>query len=162
MFRKIRGAFITATAITVLVALPGSSSAQSASESPSGHEQMHGHMESGEAVGDEEGATSCCGQMADKKKEMHAKQQEVQAELNQLVARIESSTGDTQQAAMADLLSKLVEQRGHMVGMMQMQPEMMKGMASGGMSDCPMMKNMKAGMSADEVPADDEDHSQHH
>ena len=101
-------------------------------------------------------------ELADKKKEMHADQEKIQAELDELVELVQSTTGHAQQAAMADLLTKLVEQRAHMGGMMQMHPEMMKGMMSEGMSDCPMMKKMHTEKHAEKAPAEGEDHSQHH
>ena len=158
MSRKTTGSFITAAAIALFVGAPALVQAQSTDEQPQGHQHMHGQMQAGE---DTE-SPSCCQQMAEKKTAMHAKQAEVQAELEQLVAVVNSTTGDTQQAAIAELLTKLVAQKGHAGGMMQMHPEMMKGMMSEGMSDCPMMKKKHAEKGAEAPAPETEDHSQHH
>lgn len=156
MLRKITGTFITAAAIALLVGAPGSLHAQSAEEQPQGHEHMHGQTQSGEGE-----TSSCCQQMTEKKKAMHADQEKTQAEIDGLLELVQSTTGHAQQAAMADLLTKLVEQRAHMGGMMQMHPEMMKHMKSGDMTDCPMMKKMNAEEITEAQSIEDQDHSQH-
>ena len=157
MSRKTTGSFITAAAIALLVGAPALVQAQSAEEQPQGHEHMHGQMQSSDV-----GSSSCCQQMAAKKKEMMADQQQIQAELDELLVLVQSTTGHAQQAAMADLLTMLVEQRGRKGGMMKMHPELMKNMGSSDMANCPMMKNMQGEKSTDEPSADAEDHSQHH
>ena len=162
MSKRLKITFITVTTIAVFAAGPSLLAAQSAEEQPSGHQHMHGHMESGEAVTDEEGTSSCCKKSAENMKAMHAKQQQIQAELDQLVSKMNSTTGETQLKAMADLLTKLVEQREFTGGMMQMNSAMMKEMMSGDMTDCPMMKKMQAKNDSEGSSAGDEDHSQHH
>jgi len=162
MSKRLNATFITATTIAMFAVGPGLLAAQTAEEQPPGHQHMHGQMESGEAVSDEEGTSSCCQKSAEKMKAMHAKQQQIQTELDQLVSLMNSTTGEPQLKAMADLLTKLVEQRGHMTGMMQMDSAMMKEMMSGDMSDCPMMMKTQASTDTEKSAADDEDHAQHH
>ncbi|MFO7654249.1 MAG: hypothetical protein R6X25_10570 [Candidatus Krumholzibacteriia bacterium] len=101
---------------------------------------------------DQSGATMDCRQMMEMQERMQSKQEQMQKELDDMVARMNTSSGEAQQTAIAELLTKLVDSRGAMQDMKQkMQPmmmgHMMKHMQSGekgDMSDCPMMKSMQA------------------
>jgi hypothetical protein len=164
MLKKMKGTLTTVAAIALLVGLPGFTHAQSAENPQKGHQHMEGQM-LGEGMGQGGETPACCQGMMAKKKEMRAMQEEAQAELDLLVARINSTTGETQQVAIAELLTKLVAQRSQMGGMMEMEmhSEMMQKMMSGGMSDCPMMQKMQGGkQSAEEQSDAEDDHSQHH
>lgn len=162
MFKRMKGTLTMVAAIALLVGVPGFMHAQSTENPPPGHQHMQGEMHGEDMEGGEE-TPACCQQMMAKKKAMHAMQAETQAELDLIVARINSTTGATQQAAMAELLTKLVAQRSQMGGMMEMHSEMMGKMMSGGMSDCPTMKKMQGEKESTEKPSGDEDeHSEHH
>lgn len=161
MLRRMKVALMTAAAVALLVGTPGLMHAQSAENEPQGHQHMQGQMHGGD-MGDEEETPSCCQGMMAKKKEMQAQQEKTQAELDLIVARINTTTGETQQAAMAELLTKLVAQRAQMGGMMEMHSEMMQKKKSGGMSDCPMMQKMQGEQDAETPSGEGDEHSQHH
>ena len=179
MLKKITLTLTTSAAALLLAAAPALVGAESPPPEQHQHQQMQGHMQGDDMHAmHEEGSKMDCQQMHAKMKEMHAKQQEMQAKLDELVKKVKTSSGTTQQEAMADLLTKMVEQRKAMHGMMDtMQPMMMQHMmghmSSGemaGMSDCPMMKSgmSKTGMA--DCPmmkkgsgdSKDDDHAAHH
>jgi hypothetical protein len=166
MTNRLKTVFASMAAITLLAAAPATGVAQTPEQKQPGgmHEGMHGTM----AMGDS-GEMMDCKQMMAKMKEMHAKQQQMQAELDELASRMNATSGSTQQEVMAELLTKLVEQRGAMQEMMmKMQPMMMQHMQhmqpsdEGGMSDCPMMQKMQSEKDAEASPDDDDEHSHHH
>ena len=157
MSKNNAGWFIASAAVALLMVAPAAIHAQSMEDQPQGHEHMHGQMQ-----GDDAGSFACCQQKKEEMKEMHAKQEAVQAELDRLAELVQNTGGKAQQAAMADLLVKLVEQRGQMSEMMLMHPEKMHHMKSGDMAGCPMMTKKHGEKSAEETPAEAEDHSQHH
>ena len=161
MLKKMTGTFITIGALALITAAPGLSLAQTNVEDTKEHEHMHGKMKSGGSDENTE-ASSCCQKMSEKKMAMHEKHLDSQAELDQLVSRVNSTTGDEQQAAIAELLTKIVQQRQQMGQMMHTHSEMMKGKMAGGMSDCPMMKKNDEPATPDPADKGDEDHSEHH
>jgi hypothetical protein len=140
MNRKLTSTLAPAVAAALLVVLPALAAAQASEQG-----KMHDGMQ------DESSAMADCQQMTKMKEQMQAKQQKLQTELDEMVARMNAAGGTAQQQVMVDLLTKLVENRGAMMGMsMKTQPMMMGHMAqhmkssdTRGMSDCPMMKSMQ-------------------
>lgn len=118
---------------------------------------------------DQSSAMMDCQQMMEMQERMQSEQEQMQRELDDMVARMNTSSGEAQQKAIAELLTKLVNSRGAMQDMKQkMQPmmmgHMMKHMQSGekgAMSDCPMMKSMRAKGHGTES-GDKDEHSGHH
>jgi hypothetical protein len=92
-----------------------------------------------------------CEAMMKKHGEMQAKNKEMDARLDQLVAAMNQADGQAKIDRMAAVVNELVAQRSqmrdHMAGMM---PMMMQHMGhhmqagKGGMAECPMMKMMHA------------------
>lgn len=161
MSRKPTGTLITLGIVILLAGTSTIATAQTADSQSGTHQHEHDQMQDETAQGTAE-PTTHCQRMQEKKAEMHAKQKKIQAELDRLVAQMNSTTGESQQAFIAELLTKLVENRKHMAGMMQMDPEMMKEMMSGHMADCPMMNKSHAKTAGEASPTDASDHSQHH
>lgn len=118
---------------------------------------------------DDSSAMMDCRQMMEMKERMQSKQEQMQGELEDIVARMNASSGEAQQQAIAELLTKLVDSRGAKQDMMKkMQPMMMGHMMQhmqssemGDMSDCPMMKSMRAKGHGAESEGKDE-HPKHH
>ncbi|MGD8396825.1 MAG: hypothetical protein PVF43_15255 [Candidatus Eiseniibacteriota bacterium] len=88
-------------------------------------------------------------EMMKKLQEMANRQQEIHAQLDELVTRMNASSGDAQQQVMAQLLTKIVVEQGALQQtMMKMQPLMMEHMmgrmngasGDGDRSDHPMMQ----------------------
>jgi hypothetical protein len=123
------------------------------------------HRHGGETPPAAEGKMAGCEAMMARHQEMQQRMKTMDAELDQLVAAMQSATGDDKLVATAAVVEALVEQRKSMHGMMMKhQPEMMQHMmqhmgGGEGMGDCPMMKKMHA---ADDAEAAAEDHSAHH
>lgn len=158
MFRKLTKTLAPVAAVALLTALPALAIAQ-----PYEQGKMHGGMQG------ESSTMMDCQQMVKMKEQVQAKQEQMQVELDGMVAHMNAVSGKAQQQAMAELLTKLVEQRGAMQPMMmEMQPMMMGHMMQhmqsgkmGDMSDCPMMKSMQG--KDDGTKSENSDkHSEHH
>lgn len=176
MLKKLGSMLTTSAAVALLAAAPGLAVAhdsdQGSTDEPQAqatmqhgmqgsmhdHMQGHDHMQSdAKADADDPSAMGHDGMM-DHMQQMQAMRLQQQAELEDLVGRMNAATGEQQQQLMAELLSKLVEARGTTTSMPMhaMMPGMMESMHSGGhggMADCPMMKGGHDGAS-DEKPAD--------
>jgi hypothetical protein len=90
-----------------------------------------------------------CQEMMEKKQQMAAEMKAQDAALTAQVARMNSAKGDEKSAAMAAIVTSLVEQRTAMHARMatmqeEMMPHMMGHMQSGkeSMAQCPMMSGM--------------------
>ena len=139
MFQKLTTRLAPMAVAALLVALPAAGLAQS--------------TDKGKKPADMQGESSemmDCQQVSKMQEKMLDEQQQMQTDLDETVVRMNAASGNAQQKAMAELLTKLVENRGAMQDMMaKMQPMMMQHMMqhvasgkTGGMSDCPMMKAM--------------------
>lgn len=152
-----------ATAFALIALAPGLTAAQTNESGQQQREVMHGNLG---AEGMPDSAMDCQEMMA-KKKQMQAKCEQMQAELDTLVGEMNAASGKAQQQAMAELLTKLVQQRSMMHEMrMKMQSMMMqhimghlKSGETAGMSGCPMMEQTQAGSGAGSSPVAGEDQS---
>jgi len=155
MFRKITLTVMIGTAAALLAMSPGTADAQSANVQQNQQPQMQGHMDGSNKMMGATGQDSMmhCQHMRARMQKMHAKRMQMQATLDELAAKVKATSGAEQQAAMAELLTTMVDQQHAMNDMMsKMQSSMMAGMthttqvdatapqaASGGMSGGSMM-----------------------
>ena len=171
MFHRIETSLCAMAAVAALILPPGAAAAQEPdTDSPAQRGNMQGPMMSSEHMKTmgETGSMMDCEEMRAKMSEMRDRRQQMQATLDDLAAEVESTSGDEQQRAMAELLTTMVEQRGAMQNMMaKMRPmmmgHMMRHMKSGeadDMSGCPMMQSM-AGSASKNGP-DAGPHPAHH
>ena len=128
---------------TLLLAAPWVATAQEkAPTHPPGHPPGHAMHKPGEHAAQGEHS---CADMMEKHKEMQARMQAADAELDRLVAAMQAAKGEAKVEAAAAAVAALVEQRKAMHAMMmEHQPMMMAHMTGHGegMAACPMMKKM--------------------
>ena len=157
---------ILLTLAVLLTVSPLAATAWSQEEAPP---HRHGATSAGS---DEAPAETQKPQMMARHQQMKQRMQAMDAELDRLLDEARSASGESKVEALVDVVSKLVEQRKAMHGMMQtsMMPmmqhqEMMQKMGHS-MEDCPMMKQMHAAPDtepeAEEGEEGDDDHAAHH
>jgi chromosome segregation ATPase len=150
MFRKLSLTGVAMTAMALLVVAPGVVNAQSADAQQNRQGQTQDHMTAAKSMMNaaDHGSKTDCQQMQAKMTAMRAEREQMQAKLDELEAKVEQTTGAKQQAAMAELLTTMVDQRRAMNGMMSEMQTMMTGhMADNSQSDAATQPASSGGMS---------------
>jgi hypothetical protein len=131
MFRKLSLAVTTATVAALLAMSPGVAGAQTAGAQQNQPPPMQRHMDGSNTMTGTagQGSTMNCQHMRTTMQEMRAKREQMQATLDELAAKVKATHGAEQQAAMAELLTTMVDQRHIMNDMMsKMQSTSTSGM----------------------------------
>ena len=165
----------TLAVAAVFCLLAGASQAQMhGSHETTGSGMMSGHAATG---GEANSMGSMCQQMMQGMREMQDKQRQMDQDLQQLLERMNSATGEAKTAVMGQVVTKLVEQRRQMNEMaFDRHEKMMKHMGDhmkggmGSMMQCPMMQGGGtagtsgggSGSSGASTSSATQDHSGHH